>query len=76
MLRDQLADVLHAIRYGDSRDAERMLLEMMQAEAARKALRNARDKLVLDYAAARGITARDARARLKVERPEFQWQEK
>jgi hypothetical protein len=53
MLRDQLSDVLHAIRYGDSRD-----------------------KLVLDYAAARGITAREARARLKVERPEFQWQEK
>ena len=76
MLRDQLADVLHAIRYGDSRDAEGMLLEMMQAEVSRKALRNARDKLVLDYAAARGITARDARARLKVERPEFQWQEK
>jgi hypothetical protein len=49
---------------------------MMQAEAARKALRNARDKLVLDYAAARGITAREARARLKIERPEFQWQEK
>jgi hypothetical protein len=49
---------------------------MMQAEAARKALRNARDKLVLDYAAARGITAREARARLAVERPELKWVQK
>ena len=79
MLREQLGRVLHAIRHGDSRDAERLLLEMLRADEKRRAERAERDRreqMLADCMARHGITRRAARALLALEHPDMRWNQR
>jgi hypothetical protein len=74
--RDSIEHALTLLSDGLPADAADTLRAALRRHDEQLALRRERDRVLLDYCEKYGMTAREARALLAVERPELKWVQK